>query len=87
MNYDVEVMIFLKIEIVNIGFHKKKTDVNKVMLTLTSIFLKKLMLTYHLPTLVFSKIDVKEVMLTSTSVFFEKKTMLVNDKLTLIFFF
>ena len=47
-----ETIIFSKIKFFNIGIHKK-TDINEVMLTLTSIFLKKPMLTYHLPTLVF----------------------------------
>ena len=60
-----------KNRVVNIDF-SIKTDVNKVIFTLTSVFfIKKPMLTYNLPTSIFlkKKTDVKEVMLTLTLIF------------------
>ena len=53
------VLIFLNVGSTLVS-NKKKSDVNQMMLTLTLVFWKKLMLTYHTLTLVFqNKNDVK----------------------------
>ena len=54
------VLIFLNVGSTSVfNKKKKKTDVNQMMLTLTLVFWKKLMLTYHTLTSVFQKTDVK----------------------------